>query len=74
MLSRRLKIAILASGLLLAAGVVSGACGSSDDLVIYSGRSETLVDPLLQQFSDTTGISGITKGKLRPKSTASNIP
>ena len=34
------------------------ACGGSggDELVIYSGRTKNLVDPLLQRFSEETGV------------------
>lgn len=56
--------------LLLAATLVATACGDDDDaagggddeitgdgLVVYSGRSEELVGPLLEMFEEETGIS-----------------
>lgn len=44
--------------LLLAATAGVGACSSDDGrLVIYSGRTRNLIDPLLQQFSEATGIA-----------------
>lgn len=44
--------------LLLSAATVLPACSDDEGrLVIYSGRTRNLIDPLLQQFSEETGIA-----------------
>lgn len=48
-------LAVLLAGLVV---VAVPACSSDEDrLVIYSGRTSNLIDPLLQQFSEETGIA-----------------
>ena len=49
---RRCLTAALAALLLAGCGMTSG----SDELTIYSGRSRDLVEPLLNEFAETSGI------------------
>lgn len=44
------------AGLLLSAVPAACSSGGDESLVIYSGRAKELVDPLLQQFAEDTGI------------------
>lgn len=52
------RFALLLAACALAAAAFSGCSGDDGDtLTIYSGRTEELVQPLLEQFSDETGIT-----------------
>ncbi|MGH2736389.1 MAG: iron ABC transporter substrate-binding protein [Actinomycetota bacterium] len=46
---------MIAAAVVLTAGA-SGCSSGRDALTIYSGRSEELIDPLLEQFSEDTGV------------------
>lgn len=46
-------VAVLVMGL----GILAGACGDGDEpLLIYSGRGEELVGPLIEQFRESSGV------------------
>jgi iron(III) transport system substrate-binding protein len=47
---------VLAAVALLSAVLAGCGSGGGDELVIYSGRTKNLVDPLLQRFSEETGV------------------
>ena len=48
---------LLVAALLTAVMTVSLACGGGDDsLTVYSGRSQSLVDPVMKTFRDETGV------------------
>ncbi|MCY4371701.1 MAG: iron ABC transporter substrate-binding protein [bacterium] len=42
---------------LVLAGIIAYSCaGSEDSITVYSGRTENLIGPLIEQFTETTGI------------------
>ncbi len=57
---RRSAVAItfplIGAVVLAAVAIAATGCGGEDALTIYSGRSQDLVQPLLEQFADETGI------------------
>jgi iron(III) transport system substrate-binding protein len=69
-MSRRLVgvAVLLAMSLVLALGAAcSGASAKQAELVIYSGRSESLVDPIIQQFAQASGIKVAVKYASTPQ-------
>ena len=59
-LSQGKLTALLVAATMLAVIGTAVACGrdsGSDELVVYSGRSESLVEPIIQQFRDATGMT-----------------
>ena len=61
-LSRALKVGISALAVIAAIATLSGCAKEStpasgeESITIYSGRSEDLISPLLDQFTNETGI------------------
>ena len=47
---------LIAVAVALVAAVLSGCATESDRLTIYSGRSQDLIEPLLEDFADETGV------------------
>ncbi len=55
--ARRAPSRTLGFVLLVAWAVVAAACGGSPDaLVVYSGRSEALISPLIEEFEASSGV------------------
>ena len=55
----RIALALLGTALVGAAALLAAGCGGDEEqsLTIYSGRSEELIGPLLERFTEDTGIS-----------------
>lgn len=51
---RRTRLAV--AGLAGALALAGTACSGGEELVVYSGRGENLVGPLLEQFAEDTGV------------------
>lgn len=58
---RAILLPVLSAGMLLTSSVASLAQEGSDSLTVYSGRSEALVGPVFDAFTDATGIEVETK-------------
>ena len=55
--SRGRRAVIAAALLAVFAGVLAGCSGEGDTLTVYSGRTQSLVHPLLESFAEDTGIA-----------------
>jgi iron(III) transport system substrate-binding protein len=54
--SRRFTLLPALVALLVAAGAASCSQGGSGELIVYSGRNQNLIGPLLEQFAEESGI------------------
>ena len=63
------RILIAVAILLVAIGAPLACGGGEDTLIVYSGRSQTLVDPLLKDFREESGLDV----RVKPASSASTV-